>query len=227
LGAKEFTLYERSAHDSSFVSELTQGYRYPGGITGAAVALAVLARWPLLLISSAAADGRRGEKDMSLASLADALAPSVGVGAALVRFGCFLGGCCFGMRSSLPWALRFPDHTPPWDAHVAAGWIGYSAHASLPVHPLQLYFIVLSLAAAAIALWMQPRKTYAGQVALVFLAVDGLGKFALELLRHEPLPDVRSASLGIGVVATAVLGVAAIRWRFGGDDRDAHQLAAG
>lgn len=87
----------------------------------------------------------------TLAVMADALAPSVGIGAAMVRLGCFLSGCCFGVRSELPWALRFPAHSPPWEPHLQAGWIGPGWPESLSVHPLQLYFILLSLLAAALA----------------------------------------------------------------------------
>jgi hypothetical protein len=53
------------------------------------------------------------------------------------------------------YAIAAADFTPPghapWEAHHHAGWIGPGWPESLPVHRLQLYFILLSLAAAALA----------------------------------------------------------------------------
>jgi phosphatidylglycerol:prolipoprotein diacylglycerol transferase len=38
----------------------------------------------------------------------DILAPSAALGMGLGRIGCFLNGCCWGLPSDLPWAVRFP-----------------------------------------------------------------------------------------------------------------------
>jgi phosphatidylglycerol:prolipoprotein diacylglycerol transferase len=196
LGAKLYSLLEDGSATWPRLGGLTQGYRYPGALIGLAAA-AMLFR-PLLC------------RGVSLATLGDALMPAVGVGAALLRLGCFAYGCCFGAPSQMPWAVRFPAHSPAWFAQLNAGWIAPNAPASLPVHPLQLYFMLLSLTGVACALWLGPRKAYAGQVILAFLSVDQFGKFGLEYLRHDPLPGVQLASLLIGLAAAATLGVAAV-----------------
>jgi phosphatidylglycerol:prolipoprotein diacylglycerol transferase len=195
VGAKLWSRWEDGALDWSFPDALTHGYRYPGAIIGLAVIVALfgrrLCRVPLLAIG-------------------DAVMPAVGVGAALLRFGCLAYGCCFGTPSTLPWAIAFPKFSPPWLAQVAARLITARAPTSLPVHPLQIYFMVWSLTAAGVALWLEPRKAYSGQVLLVFLAVDQLGKFALEYFRQEPLPGVQAASLIIGLAAAATLAAVAL-----------------
>lgn len=38
----------------------------------------------------------------------DIMAPSAALGMGLGRLGCFLNGCCWGLPSDLPWAVRFP-----------------------------------------------------------------------------------------------------------------------
>ncbi len=191
-GAKLWSRWQDGVLDRSFPSALTHGYRYPGAIVGMGVVMAMfgrrLCRAPLLAVG-------------------DAVMPAVGVGAALLRFGCLAYGCCFGTPSTLPWAIAFPKFSPPWLAHVAAGLISAKAAASLPVHPLQVYFMMWSLIATAVALWLGPRRTYAGQVVLVFLAVDQLGKFGLELLRQERLAGVQTAALAIGLAAATALAV--------------------
>ncbi|HUY35882.1 MAG TPA: prolipoprotein diacylglyceryl transferase family protein [Pirellulales bacterium] len=46
-------------------------------------------------------------------ALADLIAPSVMLGLALGRIGCFCNGCCWGGRCELPWAVEFPFRSPP------------------------------------------------------------------------------------------------------------------
>lgn len=53
--------------------------------------------------------------------LADLITPSLMVGLALGRIGCFLTGCCFGDLCSLPWAVEFPAHSPPHARQVERG----------------------------------------------------------------------------------------------------------
>ena len=38
---------------------------------------------------------------------ADLVAPSVAIGYACTRIGCFINGCCYGCPTDLPWAVRF------------------------------------------------------------------------------------------------------------------------
>jgi phosphatidylglycerol:prolipoprotein diacylglycerol transferase len=45
---------------------------------------------------------------------ADLIAPSMVLGLAIGRVGCFLNGCCFGGVCDLPWAMQFPEQSPPY-----------------------------------------------------------------------------------------------------------------
>ena len=48
------------------------------------------------------------KRRIPLLQWADVSAPSVVLGTAITRMGCFLFGCDYGARTSLPWAVRFP-----------------------------------------------------------------------------------------------------------------------
>jgi phosphatidylglycerol:prolipoprotein diacylglycerol transferase len=54
-------------------------------------------------------------------ALADLVSPSVMLGLAFGRVGCFLNGCCFGGVCDEPWAVRFPSASPPHMAQAKAG----------------------------------------------------------------------------------------------------------
>src|ERR1041384_5300551 len=53
------------------------------------------------------------KRGIPLLQWADVAAPSVVLGTAITRIGCLLFGCDFGPASSLPWAIRPPQGSPP------------------------------------------------------------------------------------------------------------------
>jgi phosphatidylglycerol:prolipoprotein diacylglycerol transferase len=125
----------------------------------------------------------------------------------VVRLGCFLGGCCYGVVCDRPWAVRFPQHIGPWFDHVAAGWIPRTAPHSLPVHPLQFYFAAVSLAIGLFLPRAEHRKAYGGEVMAAYLFLHGTTHFFLECLRAEPAPFVQPVT-GLFALAGAALLVA-------------------
>jgi phosphatidylglycerol---prolipoprotein diacylglyceryl transferase len=60
----------------------------------------------------------------------DIISPSVMLGLALGRLGCFLNGCCYGGQCDLPWAVTFPPGSPPFYDQVNNGLI--------PLHGIKL-----------------------------------------------------------------------------------------
>ena len=54
-------------------------------------------------------------------ALSDLVAPSVVLGVAIGRIGCFMNGCCYGGASDLPWSVAFPWGSPPHGAQVERG----------------------------------------------------------------------------------------------------------
>ena len=72
------------------------------------------------------------------------------VGYSIVRIGCFLVGDDYGLPSSLPWAISFPDGIPPTTISsfsVYYPWIDTSNIDSeiIKVHPTQIYESIAGL----------------------------------------------------------------------------------
>lgn len=199
-GAKVFSWVERGAAGWPEGWELVQGYRYPGGI------LALVAVAPLLR--------RCLPERVTLLGLGDALAAATALAMAVVRVGCHVAGCCHGVVTEVPWAVRFAMSTPAWHAHVDRGWIGATAPHSLAVHPLQLYFALSSLALAVVLL---RRRRRPGVTMCLFLCADGLLKLLLEQLRLEYRPPLVWAAAAFALAGG--LGLAALRVSRGGGVR--------
>ena len=63
---------------------------------------------------------RRG---LPILALGDIIAPSMVIGLALGRIGCFLNGCCYGgYCSHEALAFHFPPHSPPYLRQEEQGW---------------------------------------------------------------------------------------------------------
>jgi phosphatidylglycerol:prolipoprotein diacylglycerol transferase len=108
--------------------------------------------------------------------LADACAPSIALGHGLTRIGCFLNGCCYGRPTPGPFGVRFPP-----GSHAAA------AFGDVPLHPTQLYTAVLAFAMLLALLAFDRKPRGVGQPFGLFLALEGIGRFGMELVRaHEP-----------------------------------------
>ncbi len=96
--------------------------------------------------------------------LADAAVPSLVVGQLLMRTGCFLNGCCYGLPTDLPWGVRYPVGSHVWEAQMTSGTSGLlNAFAGVvqPVHPTQLYEMAGALLFGLLALWLMGRTPVA------------------------------------------------------------------
>lgn len=113
----------------------------------------------------------------------DIAAPAVVVGAALERIGALLAGTGYGRYApEWPLSIRFPVGSPAFLDHqrTLAGLLPPGADASLPVHPTQLYGIVLAGLSLVVALQLRKRRRFAGQVFLATVMVFLAGRIFVE-----------------------------------------------
>lgn len=118
------------------------------------------------------------------------LAMAVAVG----RLGCFLGGCCFGAVSELPWAMVFPLADDP---------VGVCRH------PTQLYEAAFHFAALGLILLAEHKAILKGRRLGIYLASYLVFRFATEFIRPEArilggLTAYQLASMGL-LVALAMV----------------------
>ena len=62
-------------------------------------------------------------KKIPVVPILDLLAPSLMLGIAIGRLGCFMNGCCFGGICDLPWAVSFPPGSPAYVQQLDEGKI--------------------------------------------------------------------------------------------------------
>ncbi|MBI4347390.1 MAG: prolipoprotein diacylglyceryl transferase [Elusimicrobia bacterium] len=148
-------------------------------------------------------------RGLDLGRLSDYAAVAGPLGHVFGRLGCFLGGCCHGRPTDLPWGVRFPA-----ESRVASGLEG------VPVHPTQLYEVGLDLALAALLHRALRRRVAAGRahdgsLFLWYFIAYGVARFGLEFLRDDPgaLGGALSTAQWMAVAQVVVAGVWAARLR--------------
>jgi len=113
----------------------------------------------------------------------DAALPAVVLGYMLARLGCFAAGDDFGVVTDVPWAVTFPPGSAAYQAHIMRDWIEPGSHASLAVHPAQLYhffhagfiFLVLN------KIWFNSAVT---RITFAMISYAG-GRFLIQFLRDD------------------------------------------
>ena len=156
------------------------------------------------------------KRKIPLLKWADVSAPSVVLGTAITRIGCFLFGCDFGARTTLPWAVRFPgpntlapQGSPAWQHHVHDLGLSRAAEWSYPVHPTQIYESLVGLALFGLLVWIRKHRPFSGLVFLGWVLGYGIMRPLIEIVRDD---DQRgnvgalSTSQFIGIVSV-VLGI--------------------
>jgi len=130
------------------------GLVFYGGLVGAAIAGGLFARI----------------RRLPLWELADVLAPSIALGHAFGRVGCYTNGCCYGAPTRLPWGVPLPD-APVGQAVL--------------VHPTQLYEAILLVGLCAALAWHYHRKRFAGHTFALYLIAYAILRFTLEFFRGD------------------------------------------
>jgi phosphatidylglycerol:prolipoprotein diacylglycerol transferase len=163
------------------------GLAWFGGLIGGALAWIILARW---------------QKIPLLKSL-DAGSPAAALGYGVGRLGCLLAGDGdYGVPTSLPWGMSFPNGLVPTDQHV---------------HPTPIYELLAALLIAWI-LWRigarqisttggkGPGSLPAGAVFAFYLLLTGLSRFLVEFIRINPRSFLGMTNAQVASLASILVG---------------------
>ena len=100
----------------------------------------------------------------------DLVAPGIILAQAIGRVGCTINGCCYGIETSLPWAIVY---THPESIGLGAG----------VVHPTQVYEIIALLIIFGILLKLRGRLKPDGSLFLIYLGLYSLWRVGIDFLR--------------------------------------------
>ena len=158
------------------------GFAWFGGFLGGTLALIVFAR----------------RLKIPLLEFLDICSPAACVGYAIGRIGCLLSGDGdYGIPTSLPWGMSFPNGVVPTTEHV---------------HPTPIYEFLAWMLIAFI-LWklgngpIQKGEPTRGRIFCYYLLMTGVARFLVELIRINPRSFLGMSNAQTESVASVILGV--------------------
>ena len=114
---------------------------------------------------------------LPLWTTADLFAPGIALGHVIGRLGCLLAGCCFGRRTTVPWAITFTDP-------AAAANVG--TPLNIPLHPTQLYDAGAELLILIVLLLAERRGcTFPGRTFWTYILLYAASRFVIEFYRGD------------------------------------------
>lgn len=144
---------------------------------------------------------------LDLWKTADIFAPSLAIGHALGRLGCFSAGCCHGREAEgIPWAVTFlnPESL---------------AKLGVPLHPAQIYEAVGEFINFMILITLRRYQAFKGQLFMTYLLVYSVVRFIVEIYRGDEARGFIfgniSVSQGISILIfiAAIVGMMVLRKR--------------
>lgn len=97
-------------------------------------------------------------------STGDGFALALSCGEAVGRIGCFFNGCCYGVATTVPWAI-----------YQAGAWR----------HPTQIYSALFALSTFSLLCGVRHKVKFEGDLFRIYLLLFGVGRFFLEFLRER------------------------------------------
>jgi phosphatidylglycerol:prolipoprotein diacylglycerol transferase len=190
----DWSYYSRNIGEVFSISTLQAGGTFYGGFLGG-ISVLLFGAWRYRL---------------PILKLFDVCAPSLMLGAAVGRLGCFAAGCCWGKPTDVAWAVVFTDEY----AHQLVG-----TPLGVALHPTELYDSAAAAIIFLLLLWVSARQRFTGQVFATLALLYGVARFTTEFFRGDPgrtllfgdaLSLMQVVSLGL-IVLGSVLWIRGLR----------------
>jgi len=130
---------------------------------------------------------------------ADLVVPSLAMGVAIGRIGCFLNGCCYGKVCEQSWGVVFSENSP-------AGMHYPGAH----LHPTQLYESFLGLVLFFVLLAADRRKPFDGFLLWLFVILLSVSRFLIDPVRQYGTESIAFRSGALTLTNNQVFSVALV-----------------
>src|SRR6185437_3247106 len=131
-------------------------------------------------------------------SMLDLTAPAAAVGYGVGRLGCLISGDGdYGLPTSLPWGISFPNGLVP---------------TAQRVHPTPIYEFIVALLIAWY-LWRRGSvENPLGEITGEYLVLTGIARFLVEFIRINPRIYLGMSNAQLASIASIIAGIVLIVW---------------
>lgn len=131
-------------------------------------------------------------------TIADIFAPSIAIGHAIGRLGCFSAGCCYGKHAEdLPWAVTFlhPESL---------------ARIGIPLHPTQIYEALGESLNFLILITLRRHQSFKGQLFWTYILLYSILRFIVEFFRGDEIRGYIFSGISIAQGISIIMALVAI-----------------
>jgi len=129
-----------------------------------------------LILALVAAYVYMSRQKLPMLATSDAFAPGLALGHSIGKLGCFAAGCCWGIETKVPWAVKFHDPA----AYALTG-----VPLEIPLHPAQLYESSAEALIFGFLYWRFGRQHAPGQIIGLYLVISSVTRFFIEFTRNH------------------------------------------
>ena len=139
---------------------------------------------------------------------AQLVAPALAAAYAIGRVGCYVVGDDYGIPTTLPWGVRFPQGMPPTTAQNLRAFdvtipANVAPNTIFAVHPTQLYEVAAMLVAFAFIWRWRTLRLGTGWLFGAYLVMAGVERFGIEFLRAKD--DRLAGGASVAQIASVVM----------------------
>ncbi|KAF0117516.1 MAG: phosphatidylglycerol:prolipoprotein diacylglycerol transferase [bacterium] len=124
------------------------------------------------------------KRHLPLWKTADIIAPSIAIGEAIGRLGCFSAGCCYGKETTLPWAITF--------------------------YPTQLYSSITALFIFLILTVFKRFKKFDGLLIWLYVLLYSITRSIIEIFRGDDRGFLFEGTLSVSQFIGIILGITSV-----------------
>ena len=133
-------------------------------------------------------------RKQNVGQIGDILSPSLMLGLAFGRIGCFLNGCCYGNPTESFLGIKYPKSpvgsdvlTDIWRTQAQEGKIPQDSTWTLPIHATQLYETIACIGIFFLtSLYRKKFRNNDGETIFLMVMLYGVWRFLVEFLRGDP-----------------------------------------
>ncbi|MEC4675986.1 MAG: prolipoprotein diacylglyceryl transferase, partial [Nitrospirota bacterium] len=136
---------------------------------------------------------------------ADVFAPSIAIGHAIGRLGCFFAGCCYGKPAAgVFWSVTFSNPES-------------LAMKGVPLHPVQLYEAAGEMLNFLVLIFIRKRGAFRGQLFWIYILNYSIIRLVMEMFRGDTvrgfiMPGLSIAQgISLGIAVTAITSLLILR----------------
>ena len=216
VGAKLYHLLESPAEffaDPVHLLFSPYGFAWFGGLLAGFATFALVA-WRITRHNAAAGH------PVSLLTIFDAGSPAAALGYGIGRIGCLLSGDGdYGIPTSLPWGMSFPNGlvptvervhpTPIYEFIVACAIAWWLWRLGAPDHSMQAH---PASASRSDARAVSASARWPGEVFAAYLILTGAARYLVEFIRINPRSFLGMSNAQAAAAASALVGIILWRW---------------